>query len=500
MHVPKVMSNQSLKSKVVKGIFWVVLEKLGTQGVGFIVTMVLTRILTPSDYGTVSMLGIFVLVSSVLADAGLGRALVQKKDASAVDFNSMFYASMILAVCIYGMLFISAPCIAAWYGDERLVLMLRLIALTIIFHSIEGVQQAELNRNLLFNLSFRIIMFASVANMITGITLALFGCGVWALVWSQVVAGIVGVVSRWYLIAWRPALMFSWESLCQLWGYGWKMTVSGLIDTAYGQASSLLIGKIYTPADLAYVERGGSIPNLAMSTVNQAITRVTFPALAQVQDRKDIARDCMRRMIRSSTFLVFPMMVGCAACSSTLVPLLFGDQWGESIPYVWIACLGCALMPFHTINLNGIAALGRSDLFLILEIIKKVLGILLIILFIKKGVFAFVAIRAVVMGPLSVLINSWPNKKLLGYSAFAQCLDVLPTVSLSCAMGVGVWFLGKLHINEILLLAMQILFGMSIYFGFAWLFRVKAFDEYKSIAVSGIGYCLNRFLKSIERC
>ena len=486
-----------LKNKVVKGLFWVLMEKLGTQGVGFIVTMVLTRILTPSDYGTVSILGIFVLVSSVIADAGLGRALVQKKDATAVDFNSMFYASLVLAFLVYGVLFACAPAISSWYGDPRLVSILRLISLTIIFHSIEGVQQAELNRKMLFNLSFRITLLASIANMVTGIALALSGYGVWALVWSQVASGAIGVAARWYFIAWRPALMFSWEALKKLWGYGWKMTVSGLIDTAYGQVSSLLIGKIYTPADLAFVDRGNSVPSLAMSTINQAITRVTFPALAQVQDSKQTARDCMRRMIRSSSFLVFPMMVGCAVCAQKLIPALFGDQWHESIPYVWVACFSCALMPFHTINLNCIAALGRSDIFLLLEIIKKAVGLFLIIIFIQKGVFAFVLIRAVVLGPLSVIINSWPNRKLLDYSILSQCRDILPTALISLVMGVAVWAIGLLPVEiPIVSILLQMIFGVVIYFALSILFRIKAAEEYASMLKSAVNAVRCRVIRN----
>lgn len=473
----------SLKQQVAKGLVWVTLEKLSTQFVGFFVTMILTRLLAPTDYGMVSMLGIFVFVSMTLADAGLGRALVQKKDASQLDFNTMFYASLVLAGIVYAILFISAPEIARWYGIPKLNWVLRVISFCVIFHSIEGVQQAELNRNLRFDLSFKINIISSIVNMVTGVTLAYCGCGVWALVWSQFTSGLSGVVARWFFIAWRPAWMFSWSSLMALWGFGWRMTASGLIDVSFSQLSGLLIGKIYTPADLAYVDRAGSIPNLAMATINQSITRVTYPALARVQDEKAKAREAMRKMIRESTYLVFPMMVGCAACGTTLIPLLFGEQWLPAIPYVWIACLSSALMPFHTINLNCIAALGRSDIFLKLEILKKTLGLLFIILFIREGVFAFVLIRAIVLGPLSVVINAWPNRKLLHYSVLEQIRDVAPSILLSLVMGGCVWSCSLLPIDSMARLALQISCGVVVYGGLSWLLKFPSFYEYLNLGL-----------------
>lgn len=469
---------ENLKSKVVKGVVWVTFEKLAIQFVGFFLTMILARLLTPEDYGLVSMIGIFVFVSMTLADAGLGRALVQKKDADKLDFNTMFYASLTIAGVVYGILFACAPLIAAWYGIPKLCWVLRVIAFSIVFHSIEGVQQAELNRRLLFNLSFKINLIASLSSLIVGATLALLGWGVWAIVWSQFASGLSGVIARWIFIAWRPAWMFSWKSLLRLWNYGWKMTLAGIIDSAFSQLSGLLIGKIYSPADLAYVDRGNSMPQLAMSTINQSITRVTFPALAQVQDEKSRAHECMRKMIRSSLYVVFPMMVGCAVCSSSLIPLLFGDQWLAAIPYAWIACFSCALMPFHTINLNCIAALGRSDVFLKLEIIKKVLGLIFIVAFIREGVIVFVLIRALVMGPLSVVINAWPNRKLLGYSVWAQMKDIASPLFMSLTMGAVVWLIGMVRLNSLVILPMQIIVGIVVYVVLSLVTRDESFYEY----------------------
>ena len=471
----------SLRQKVVKGMVWVTLEKLSRQALHFVVAMILARLLCPNDFGLVAMLSVFDMVAEVLAEAGLGRALVQKKDADDVDFNTMFYASVVLTTVVYSVLFAIAPMVADWYGIPKLKGLLRLMALTIVFNGVSGVQQAELSRNLLFHLGFRINLTASIGSAVIGVILAWRGFGAWALAWSMVASSALHMVMRWVVIAWRPKLMFSWRALRSLWWFGWRATAVSLIDRIYGQVSSLLIGKIYTPADLAYVERGGSLSGVVMNVVNQSITRVTYPALAKVQDDTIRIREAMRRMIRTSSFLIFPAMVGCAACSSELIPILFGDQWLPAVPFVWLACFSSALMPFHTINLNCIAACGRMDIFLRLEVLKKALGVLLIVLFIKEGVFVFVLIRTLVMGPISLIINTWPNRRLLKYPIWSQVKDIAPIFVASALMGAAVWGCGWVNLPCGVKLAVQILVGVALYAALAWGMRIEAFNEYRGL-------------------
>ncbi len=462
----------SLKQKVVKGFAWALLERFSMQGISFFISMILARLLTPGDYGTIALLMIFISLSQVFVDSGFGTALIQKKDATEEDFNSVFYLSLVTSTLIYGLLFCLAPWVARFYETPELVSLLRFLGLTLIFNAISSIQGAELNRKLLFNLSFRISLISLFATASTGIVLAYLGYGPWALAWSTMAGTIVGVVTRWYFIAWRPKLMFCWQSVKTLFAFGWKMAVSALLDVGYRDLSSLLIGKFYSKDDLAFVNRGRALPQLAMDSINSTLGRVAFPALAQVQDKREVVRETMRRMITTSTFFVFPLMTGCAVCASSLIPLLFGDQWLPAIPYVQLSCFSFALWPFHTINLQAIMALGRSDLFLTLEIIKKVIGLIAILSTVCYGVWWMIAIGAFVTGPMSVIINSWPNRKLLNYTIRMQLRDVLPSALLCGAMAGAILSLACLSLPNWGILLIQIPCGMLVYFFLAWLFHV----------------------------
>ncbi len=486
----------TLKQKVVKGVFWALLEKLGVQMMGFVVSMVLARLLTPSDYGTIALLTIFIAIAGCLADSGFGTALVQKKDVTELDFNSVFYLSLCISGILYAGLYFSAPLIANFYQTPVLVPVLRVLALSLVFNAINSIQNAELQRKLLFHLSFRISLIGSIATGIVGITMAFLGYGVWALVWSQLTGGIVGVLTRWYFIAWRPKLMFSWSVLKGLFSFGWKMAVSGLFDTAYNNLYGLLIGLLYTRADLVFVQKGRHIPELAMNSVNGTWVQVTFPVLAQMQDRRDALREAMRKMIRVSTFCVFPLMTGCACCADSVVYLLFGEQWLPAAAYVRIACFTFALWPFHTINLQAIKALGRSDLFLVLEIIKKVVGLTTLFASVRYGVWWMMAITAFVCGPLGVIINAWPNRKLLNYSVVMQLKDVLASVLLCGFMASAIVPILYLPLPAWAVLLIQVPLGVLVFAGGAVLFKPQPLCEIIRMVAPTLGSRLPAFVQS----
>ncbi len=469
------------------------------QMMGFVVSMVLARLLTPADYGTIALLTIFIAIASCLADSGFGTALVQKKDATELDFNSVFYLSLCVSGLLYAGLYFAAPLIAYFYQTPVLVPVLRVLALSLIFNAVNSIQSAELQRKLLFHLSFRISLIGSLTTGIVGVTLAFCGYGVWALVWSQLTGGIVGVLTRWYFIAWRPKWMFSWGVLKGLFSFGWKMAVSALIDTAYINLYGLLIGRFYTRAELAFVNKGRNIPELVMSSVNGTLLHVTFPALVQIQDRRDVLREAMRKMIRVSTFCVFPLMTGCACCAESLIFLLFGEQWMPAVPYVRIACFSFALWPFHTINLQAIKALGRSDLFLGLEIVKKVVGLITLFSSVHFGVWWMMAVSAFVLGPLGVIINAWPNRKLLGYSVVMQCRDVFATTLLCCLMGLVLTPTVCLTIPAWLKLLIQIPLGVIVFVGSAIAFKLQPLREVAHLIApseqSSVSKCLRPFMR-----
>lgn len=482
----------SLKQKVVKGAIWTLLEQWSRQGVQFVVGMVLARLLTPSDYGTVALTAIFFAVANVLVDAGFGCALIQKKDADDLDFNSVFYLNVALAVGVYVILFFAAPSIADFYKTPVLIPIVRVSALSLFFNAVNAIQGAEMTKKMLFHLSFRISLITSFTSAVCGISLAFLGYGVWALVWSSLITGAVGTVSRWFIIAWRPRLLFSVHRLKPLFSFGWKMSLVSLIDQVFVNLNGLLIGRFYTKADLAFVNKGNNLPQMLMGNVDGTIGRVSFPALVEFQNDKKKLRDAMRRMMVCSTYLVFPLMVGLAGCSSSLIRLLYGDQWIPAVPYQMLACFSFALWPFHTINLRGIMVTGRSDIFLKLEIIKKTLRLVFILCFFRFGVFAFMAACAFALGPLSVLINAWPNQKLLDYPLRMQIMDVMPTVLVCLAEATVVFGLDFLFVNTsylglpiyiglAVLLFAQFACGSIVFVVLSYLFRLKPLAEYFKI-------------------
>ena len=461
----------NMTTKVVKGAFWAFMEKICTQLVGFFITIVLARLLSPADYGVVAIISIFIAVANVLADSGLGGALIQRKNATDIDFNSVFYASVVLSLALYGILFISAPYIARFYDNPELVSILRVLAVTVIFNSINSVQNATLSKELKFHLSFRISLISILVSGIVGVCMAFGGYGAWALVVSVVASGFVGVVSRWILIAWRPRLRFSFQALKSLFQYGWKISASVLIDTFYNNIYGLIVGKCYSSADLAFVNKGRHLPQIFMETISITLSKVAFPVLANMQDDPNRLVSAMRRMIRTSTYFVFPLMAIAAATAKPIVLILYGEKWLPLVPYMQLYCFSFALWPFHTINLQAIEALGRSDLFLKLEIIKKAIGVIVILLFFRRGVFEMILAMVVATSPLSVIINSWPSKKLLGYSIFNQIRDVASSAVIAIVIMLVLVTESFIPISDYVKFVVQIMTGIVLFVGMSIVIR-----------------------------
>ena len=426
--------HEKLKQKVAKGAVWISLGTLCNQGVHFVVSLVLARLLTPTEFGTVGLLSIFLTIAGSLATCGFGNALVQKKEAGELEFNTVFYLVVCASGVMYLLLFLLAPWVARFYGVPVLKPILRVTALQLILSSVNSIQGAEVSRKMLFHLSFRVSLITNLVSAIVGVTLAFLGFGVWALVWSSFCASVAKVIGMWTIIAWRPKWMFSWTAAKGLFSYGWKMTASGLIHRVYTNLYGFLIGKVYTPADLGYVGKGRSVPHLLMNVVEGPIMGVSFPALAQLQDDKAKMRDAMRRMIQFTSFVVFPSLMGLAVCARPVTLLLYGHQWSPSIPYVVIACFTWSLYPVNAINTMAISATGRSDVHLVLEVIKKGTGLAVMLLSIRHGVFAFMLSMAIVMSPFTVFVNTFANGRLLGYTPWMQFRDLAPSALLTAAM------------------------------------------------------------------
>ena len=424
----------NLREQGIKGFLWALLERLSVQAVTFVVTLVLARILSPSDYGTVALLSIFLAVAGVLVDSGFGNALIQKKNATELDFNSVFYVSIGIGFVAYIALFFMAPFVAAFYNSDILVPILRVSATTLLFASINSVQNAALARKLLFKLSFRVSLLSTIASAITGIVLAVLGYGPWALVWSVFSSNLVGTVARWIAIGWRPKLMFSFDSLKGLFSYGWKVSVTGLVDTLYNNIYGLLIGKMYSKEDLAFVNKGRHMPELLMQTISATLSRVAFPVMSQVQDDDVRIRSMMSKVLKVSCFAVFPVLGFCAVSAKSITIILFGEKWLPIVPYMQLACTMYAFSPFNVVNLQVLLSKGRSDLYLKLEIIKKIIGVIVVIASVQYSPLCLVAAMSLIVYPVCLVINTWPISRLVGYGLFAQVRDVFVPLILTAAL------------------------------------------------------------------
>ena len=482
----------SLKNKVAKGAVWATLERFSVQAMQFVVGMVLARLLTPADYGTVALLSIFFAIAGSLASCGFGNALVQRKNVGDLEFNSVFYISIAASLVIYVAMFLVAPYIAEFYKIPILCPLARVSAISFILNAINSVQGAELSRKMLFDKRFRITVIVSVVSAVSGITLAYLGLGVWALVFTSLLSNIASVIAYWTIIAWRPKLMFSLSAVKGLFSYGWKLSVAGMVHTFYVEIYGFLIGRFYTPADLAFVNKSRAMPRLLMTTVNGTIGSVSFPALAQLQDDITKFRDATRRMIQCATFLVFPLMTVLAMTARPLVLLLYGSQWESAIVYVPIGCFSMAMTPINSINTMAISAMGRSGVYLILDVVKKISGLTLMLLSIRYGIMAFVVTMAFVQDPFGVIVNTSVNGKLLNYSFRMQVRDMAPSIGLCAVSAVAMWGVGMAlssicsvfssqNLAYAVTLAAECGIGFGVYFTLAYVFHLRPMAEYCNI-------------------
>ena len=417
----------------------------------------------------------------VFVDSGLGNALIQKKNADDLDFSTVFYFNIAVCLALYGVMFAVAPLIARFYEMPELTPVVRVLSLTLVISGVKNVQQAYVSRNMLFKRFFFSTLGGTVGAAVIGIWMAYRGYGVWALVAQNLFNLTLDTLILWLTVKWRPKLIFSFERLKGLFSYGWKLLASALLDTAYRDLRQLIIGKLYTSDDLAQYNRGEQFPKLIIGNINTSIDSVLLPTMSSEQDHKERVRSMTRRAIRTSTYLMMPMMVGLAVCAEPLVRFVLTEKWLPCVPFLRIFCFSYAFYPIHTANLNAIKAMGRSDMFLKLEIIKKTVDLIVLLITMWYGVMAM-AYSLMHMSFVGQLINSWPNRKLLDYKYSDQFKDMLPQILLSLAMGAIVYCVSFLHLSDIATLCIQVPLGAAIYFGASWLFKLESFEYVLNMA------------------
>jgi len=448
--------------------------------VSFVVSVLLARLLDPAVYGTIALVTIFTTIMQVFIDSGLGTALIQKKDADDVDFSTVFYFNLLMCVALYGIMFAAAPLIAAFYDIPELKPLVRVLSLTLLLSGVKNVQQAYVSRRMQFKRFFFSTIGATIVSAVVGIAMAYLGYGVWALVAQSLMSNLVSTVILWITVGWRPKRCFSVERLKGLFSYGWKLLVSGLLNTVYNDIRQLIIGKLYSSSDLAYYNKGHQFPQLIVSNVNASIDSILLPVMSAEQNDRERVKAMTRRAIKISTYIMMPMMVGLAVCAEPFIRLLLTEKWLPAVFFLRIFCITMAFYPIHTANLNAIKAMGRSDLFLKLEVIKKIYGIAVLLATMWISVEAM-AYSLLVTTVLSSFVNAFPNKKLLNYSYFEQIKDMLPTILLSTFMGGIVFCLNFLPIGDVLVLILQIIVGIIVYAFGSVLFKLDSFTYLFSV-------------------
>lgn len=464
-----------MNENILKGFIWRFAERCGAQLVSFLVSVLLARILVPKDYGTIALVTIFTAILQVFVDSGLSTALVQKKDADDLDFSSVFYFNFAVCLILYAGMYIAAPYIAAFYNDPSLTSVIRVIGLTIIVSGVKGIQQAYVSRNMLFKRFFFSTIGGTIFSAFLGISLAYAGFGVWALVAQQLSNTAIDTIILWLTVKWRPKRMFSWYRLKNLLSFGWKLLASSLLDTCYNNLRNLIIGKMYSASDLAFYNQGDKFPKVIVTNINTSIDSVLLPTMSNSQDNKERVKQMTRRAIKTSTYVMAPLMLGLAFCAEPIVKIVLTDKWLPCVPFLRIFCITYMFWPVHTANLNAINAMGRSDWFLKLEITKKIVGMFILLSTMWFGVMAM-AYSMLLSSLLSQIINSWPNRNLLGYGYMEQVRDFAPGILLSAGMGICIYFIGLLQLPTIATLLIQFIAGAAIYIVISAVLKLEEFE------------------------
>lgn len=465
--------NNSLKEKVFSGFAWSFGERILAQVVSFAVSVVLARMLAPSEYGIIAMVLVFINIADVFAHGGFGGALVQKKEPTEADYSTIFYYTLVVSLFIYALLFLGAPYIACFYKTEQMVWVLRVLAFKIILSSVSTIQHAYVQKRMMFKKFFFSTLSGTLISGVVGIVCAYWGFGVWALVAQYLSNSLIDMCVLFFSVPWRPKLLFSMESARSLMPLGWSFLGTNLVNAAYHELRSLVIGKKYTSADLAFYNRGDQIPSLAISNINSTIGRVVYPAMTTANTPIELKR-IGRRTLMTTSYLIFPLMMGMIITAPSIVSILYTDKWSEAVVYMQILCIYWMTQPIQTANWQILKALGRGVLCLKLEILKKLIGIALIVGSMMISVKA-VAVSAVAHGIISMIINIIPNTKLIRYSLKEQLSDLFPAAMAAAAMGVAVYALSLMISNTIILLIVQIGTGILVYWGLSVLFKMEAY-------------------------
>lgn len=470
-----IKEKESLKSKTVKGVAWSGIDNVAQMGVSFLVSIVLARLLTPDDYGLLGIIMIFTAVCSTLIIAGFNSALIRKKDCTDDDYNTVFIVNLILSLFLYAVIFLCSPLIADFFNRQELIDLTRVVSLGFVIGTLAIVQQTRLTKRIDFKTQTKITMIASVNSGVIGIIMALLDFGVWALVAQQLVVQALRTIFLFIYSKWIPKMRFSAESFHELFGFGWKLMLSGLLDTVWKELYQLVVGKFYSPATLGQYTRSKQFSQLFSSNLTNVIQRVTFPVLSNIQDEKERMVSVYRRIIKITMFVTAICMFFVGAISEPLLYCLIGPKWHDAARYLPLICIAGSTYPLHAINLNMLQIQGRSDLFLGLEIVKKMIALAPLFIGAFVGIMPMLYTN-LITSVIAYFLNSYYSGRLIGYSSWLQIKDFAPSYGVAALIALSVYFLKYLPITFWVVLPLQLILGAIVFF-----LVTRKMEEYQEV-------------------
>lgn len=470
-----------LKHSTMHSFFWSFIEKIGQQGIQFIITVILARLLLPEEFGLIAILMVFMAVAQCFVESGFGSALIQKQDASHLDECSIYYCNIVLGFIAASLLYLAAPWIALFYNIPILVTLTQILCLNLVINSFGIVQTTLLTKHLDFKAQMKVTLIANVVSGTIAVAMAYQGAGVWSLVIQSLLGNLLRTILLWFFLSWRPSWMFSFNSLKTMFTFGSKLLFSGLLDTLYRNLFPIIIGKFFTATDLGFYSRANQIQQALVGNISWPVARVTYPVFSSIKDDKPRLKRGVKKVLSTMAMVIFPLMIGMALIARPLVSVLLTEKWLPCVIYLQLLCFLGLLYPLNLINLNVLIAQGRSDLFLRLEIIKKVISVILILFSYRWGI-AVMILSQIFGSAISYFLNSFYTARFLNYPAIEQICDFAPLLFISVFMGFAVYLVNFLNItHDVFLLFAQILTGICVYLAFCRIARVSTFMEYADI-------------------
>ncbi|MEQ2507830.1 lipopolysaccharide biosynthesis protein [Segatella sinensis] len=477
------MQQESLKNKTIKGVGWSAADALLGQGVTFIVGLVLARLLSPDEYGLIGICLIFTTVLNGIVDSGFSNALIRKKEVTDEDYNTMFTTNMAISIVLYVLLFISAPLVSDFFHRIELTALVRVTGLILFLNALSITQVTILTKNIDFKTKTKASLVSAIISGVIGITMAFMGYGVWSLVAQQLSKQLLYTLCLWVLNKWWPKFTFYKDSFKYMWGFGWKLLASGILNNVWNQLYQVVIGRCYTSSTLGHYTRANEYASIFSSNLTSIVQRVSYPVLAEIQDDKERMVLGYRKVIKVTMFVTAVCMISLGAVSEPLIYTLIGTKWHEAATYLPLICISMSLYPLHAINLNILQVLGRSDIFLYLEVLKKIVGLVPIVIGIYCGIY-YMLLTSIFTGFVNLYLNSWYTGKTLNYTFWKQLRDIAPSYFTATIIALAVYFLKYLVLPDYLILIFQLLLGFFVGVVISEFLKFNEYIEIKTILIN----------------